>query len=142
MVDFVVDGVKYNCAEQYMMARKTVLFGDNDTYNKIMNAEHPREQQALGRIVKGYDQQLWDESKYQIVYRGNYHKFKQNEEDRKWLFATGNTILCEASPIDCIWGCGLSANDPKIQDEKNWRGQNLLGKVLTEVREVLRKENI
>jgi len=140
MVDFVVDGIKYICCEQYMMAGKAKLFNDNETLAKIMEATHPRKHQNLGRIVKGYDQETWDRNKYQIVYTGNYHRFKQNKQDLDWLLATEG-ILVEASPVDKIWGVGLSANDPLIQDEKNWRGQNLLGKALTEVRETLRKEN-
>ena len=31
--------------------------------------------------------------------------------------------------------------DPKILDEKNWRGQNLLGKALMEVREYFKNLN-
>jgi ribA/ribD-fused uncharacterized protein len=139
IVNFVIDGIKYNCCEQYMMASKARLFDDKEAYNKIMAATHPREQQSLGRIVKGYNQELWDKYKYNIVRNGNYHRFKQNKQDLEWLLATDG-ILVEASPVDGIWGVGLAANDPLIQDEKNWRGQNLLGKALTEVREMLREE--
>jgi hypothetical protein len=139
MVDFVVNGIKYICCEQYMMAEKAKLFNDNDTLIKIMKATHPKEHKDLGRIVKGYNQKIWDENKYQIVYTGNYHRFKQNKQDLEWLLATEGTLV-EASPIDRIWGVGLSADNPLIKDEKNWRGQNLLGKALTEVRETLRKE--
>ena len=39
--------------------------------------------------------------------------------------------------MDRIWGVGLSAEDPRIQDPATWRGQNLLGKVLTRLREDL-----
>lgn len=141
MVDFVVEGVKFNCAEQYMMYQKALLFKDLDTAKLIMEATHPREQQRLGRIVKNYNQEIWDAHKYQIVYKGNYNKFKQNKEDLEWLIATEGTLV-EASPVDTVWGIGLGKDNPLIHDEKNWRGQNLLGKVLTEVRETLRKETI
>lgn len=141
MVDFVVEGVKFNCAEQYMMYQKALLFKDLDTAKLIMEATHPREQQRLGRIVKNYNQEIWDAHKYQIVYKGNYNKFKQNKEDLAWLIATEGTLV-EASPVDTVWGIGLGMDNPLIHDEKNWRGQNLLGKVLTEVRETLRKETI
>lgn len=140
MVDFVVDGITYNCCEQYMMAQKAMLFGDMISHREIMDAEHPRDHQKLGRMIKGFNQELWDESKYSIVYTGNYNKFSQSEDDWKLLDATGNTMLVEASPIDKVWGVGLASTDPLIQDEKNWKGQNLLGKVLTEVRDNIRKE--
>lgn len=139
MVKFVVEGVTFNCAEQFMMYKKALLFNDLETAKLIMDADHPREQQRLGRIVKNYNQEIWDTHKYTIVYNGNYNKFKQNKEDLEWLLKTEG-LLVEASPVDDVWGVGLSANDPLIQDEKNWRGKNLLGKVLTEVRETLKKE--
>jgi len=58
------------------------------------------------------------------------------------LLATGNTILAEASPYDCKWGIGLSADDPRARNPAEWRGGNLLGEVLMEVREELLKSDI
>lgn len=49
-------------------------------------------------------------------------------------------LLVEASPYDTLWGVGLVANDPRIGDEKNWRGENWLGQVLTRMREDLAAE--
>jgi ribA/ribD-fused uncharacterized protein len=46
----------------------------------------------------------------------------------------------ESSPIDKIWGVGLRENDPMIDDENNWKGTNLLGKALDEVKERLQNE--
>jgi ribA/ribD-fused uncharacterized protein len=42
--------------------------------------------------------------------------------------------MVEASPLDRVWGVGLTENDPLADDEKYWLGQNLLGKALDEVR--------
>jgi ribA/ribD-fused uncharacterized protein len=62
-------------------------------------------------------------------------KFEQNSDLRKQLVEmTGNRVLVEASPVDKIWGVGLAADDDLILDEANWKGQNLLGKALMEVR--------
>lgn len=43
----------------------------------------------------------------------------------------------EASPIDTIWGIGLSEKDRRAWDRETWRGQNLLGEILTKVRDKL-----
>ena len=46
----------------------------------------------------------------------------------------------EGSPIDKIWGVGIAWDSPLIEDEGNWLGENLLGKILNSVREALLKE--
>lgn len=43
----------------------------------------------------------------------------------------------EASPIDTIWGIGLSEKDKRAWNKETWRGQNLLGEILTKVRDRL-----
>ena len=132
-------GIKYTHAEQYMMYQKALLFGDKETAEFILKEDDPSEQQKLGRNIKNFNQNLWDKSKTDIVYRGNYLKYTQNPELKKMLFNTGDTTLVEASPYDKIWGVGLGADNTLIKDPKNWRGQNLLGYTLTKVRDDLRK---
>ena len=56
------------------------------------------------------------------------------------LLETGERTMVEASPIDRIWGVGLRADDPRIHDRAQWRGLNLLGEALMEVRAILRRE--
>lgn len=136
MVDFYVEGIKFSCCEQYMMAKKALLFDDINSYTKIMNSTHPRDMQLLGREVKYYKQEIWDRFKFEIVYNGNYARFSQNQDQYDLLMSTKRKIV-EASKIDKIWGCGLSKDDPLILDEKNWKGQNLLGQILTDVRDRL-----
>lgn len=43
----------------------------------------------------------------------------------------------EASPIDTIWVIGLSEKDKRAWNKETWRGQNLLGEILTKVRDKL-----
>jgi len=132
------DGVIYNCAEQYMMAKKALLFNDFGSFVKIMGSTSPSEQQKIGRIVNNYNQVIWDNKKEDIVYNGNILKFTQNENLFDILVSTQNSILVEASPYDKVWGVGLAADNQLILNEKNWRGLNLLGKALMKVREDLK----
>lgn len=127
----------FNCAEQYMMHGKAVLFGDPDAAAKILEADHPRQHKALGRKVKGFDDAIWRREREGIVRAGSRAKFTQNAELRQLLVATRGTTLVEASPYDRIWGIGLSATDPRAKDPATWRGQNLLGKILTALRDEL-----
>src|SRR3954469_21739366 len=134
---FIVDGVAFNCAEQFMMHGKAMLFEDRAVAAQILEADHPRTHKALGRNVKPYDEHVWRVNRERIVTDGNRAKFTQNPALLDALLATAGTALVEASPYDKIWGIGLGANDPRAQDPKQWKGQNLLGKLLTALREEL-----
>jgi ribA/ribD-fused uncharacterized protein len=134
---FTENGRTFNCAEQYMMYGKAVLFGDAEMAAKILEADHPRTHKALGRKVRGFDVKVWNRERERIVRAGNHAKFTQNPELRELLLATRGTTLVEASPYDKIWGIGLAASDPRAQDPNQWKGQNLLGKVLTALRDDL-----
>lgn len=140
MCDFSINGIVYNCAEQYMMSMKSKLFNDNDTYEKIMNSCSPREHQNLGRKVMGFDKKIWDENARKIVTKGNYHLFTQNKDQKELLLSTGTDTLVEASPYDKIWGIGLAANDIRALKRETWQGTNWLGQCLTKVRNRLQEE--
>lgn len=137
--EFESYGVRYCCMEQYMMAQKARLFGDKQTLEKILSSEDPSQIKKLGRQVKQFETQLWDRAKYSIVLNGNWKKFSQNPELRKFLISTGESILAEASPYDTIWGIGLSAEQPQSLKPEQWRGENLLGFALMEVRDELKR---
>jgi ribA/ribD-fused uncharacterized protein len=55
---FQIDGIHYNCAEQWMMAEKARLFGDEETERKIMFAVMPQDQKKYGRQVKDFDKKI------------------------------------------------------------------------------------
>lgn len=127
----------YSSAEQYMMHGKALLFEDEAVGAQILVANHPRQHKALGRKVRGFDAERWNAHREQIVLAGNRAKFTQNLELRAALLGTAGTELVEASPYDRIWGIGLGASDPRARNPATWRGQNLLGKILTRLREEL-----
>jgi len=134
---FTSDGLTFHCAEQYMMHGKAKLFGDEEIAREILAADHPRKHKALGRKVRNFDDRVWKQEREGIVMAGNRAKFTQDPALRAQLLATAGTTLVEASPYDRIWGIGLSASDPRAQDPSQWRGQNLLGKILTKLRDEL-----
>jgi ribA/ribD-fused uncharacterized protein len=135
---FTLDGASYETAEQWMMASKARLFGDEAKASEIMTTPDPALQKRLGQLVRDFDSAVWDEQKVEIVHRGNVAKFGQNAGLARRLLATAPAMLVEANPRDWIWGCGLSANDPSVHDPTRWPGQNLLGRILTLVRDQLR----
>jgi ribA/ribD-fused uncharacterized protein len=134
---FVIDELRFVTAEQWMMFAKAKLFNDDERAAAILRAEDPAEQKRLGQQIKAFDQERWDRWKITIVYRGNRAKFQQNEGASRQLRSTAPAMLVEANPRDWIWGVGWSFDDPRASDPNEWRGQNLLGRVLTKVRQDL-----
>jgi len=139
MVD--LDGTVYNCCEQYMMAKKALLFNDQATLAKIMQSDSAKEQQALGREIQNFEAKKWDMNKFAIVWSANYLKFTQHADLGERLLATNNKILAEASPYDLVWGIGFEAEDEQALNITNWKGENLLGEVLMSVRAALSHTN-
>jgi ribA/ribD-fused uncharacterized protein len=134
---FIVDKVKYDTAEHWMMAQKAVLFGDHEMFNKIVIAKSPAEAKALGRQVRNFNEKVWDTARYEIVVKGNLQKFSQHAELKEFLLNTKDRILVEASPVDRIWGIGLTADNESAENPQHWNGLNLLGFALMEVRDIL-----
>jgi ribA/ribD-fused uncharacterized protein len=138
MAPFEDEGKRFICCEQYMMARKADLFGDAETLSKIMAASDPKSMKSLGRQVGNFNSAIWDSCKCGIVFSANCNKFLQNPSLLAYLLGTGNAILAEASPLDRIWGIGM-ADGEAAKDPTRWKGENLLGFILMDVRDELRR---
>ncbi|GAA1045386.1 NADAR family protein [Streptomyces murinus] len=131
---FVVDGRRYATAEHWMMAAKARLFGDAEAERHVLAAAHPAQAKKAGRLVRGFDEAIWERERFRIVVEGSVHKFAADPALRAFLLNTGERVLVEASPVDRVWGIGLTADDEAAQDPERWRGLNLLGFALMEAR--------
>ena len=136
---FIEDDIEYNCSEQYFMKKKQEMFDPTNIIlaNNILNNTNPKEIKKYGRQVKNYNDDVWNNERYEIMKNGLRLKFSQNPDLKQSLLATGNKNLYEASPYDNIWGTGFNANDTleKINNNKqNELGHNLLGRAIEEIR--------
>ena len=120
-----------------MMAGKARIFGDPETEKKVLQSSHPKQAKELGRKVRGFDESTWIRERYRLVVDGNLAKFSQNANLTQVLLGTGKRVLVEASPYDTIWGIGLAADHPNAEKPALWKGLNLLGFALMEVRSIL-----
>ena len=136
---FQFEGVRYQTSEHWMMAQKALLFNDSESYEKIKASTSTKEVKTLGRSVKNFGPDIWNENKINIVVGGNVHKFTQNKELFDFLKSTKKKYLVEASPNDKVWGIGLSEDDEDIDNPYLWEGENLLGFALMEVRDRLNR---
>ncbi len=134
---FKIDNIQFLCCEQWMMYSKAILFNDHQSATLILKEKSPGMHKEIGRSVKGFKKDIWNKNKQHIVYQGNLAKFSQNSELKNMLLSTKKMILAEANPNDTIWGIGLSESVAKNKYPNQWRGKNLLGKILMKVREKL-----
>ncbi|MDJ1136107.1 NADAR family protein [Streptomyces iconiensis] len=135
--DFTADGVTYPTAEHYMMAHKAWLFGDGTAAERVLSSPDPGHAKAVGREVAGFDETVWAARRQEIVVRGNHAKFSGVPALGDYLAGTRSRVLVEASPLDRVWGIGLPADHAHAPSPRHWRGPNLLGFALMEVRELL-----
>ena len=139
--DFLENMDLYCCTEQYMMAGKAKLFNDEEVFEEIMKCKDPKKIKSLGRKVKNFAEEKWNKAKIDIVFKGNYLKFTQNKDLKEFLLSTGNRIIVEASPYDAVWGIKMSENDEFVNNPLKWKGENLLGFILMEVRDKIREHS-
>lgn len=136
-----IDGVVYNCVEQYMMAEKCRCFGDTKHEAMVMSATDPSDQKRYGRMAGPYVESKWAAVRYEVVLRATVEKYRQNPDLRRMLLDPqyDGVTFVEASPEDTVWGIGLKKDDPRAWNEATWRGTNLLGKAVTEARAILKR---
>jgi len=120
----VVDGEVYDTNEHYYQSQKTT---NEDIRDWIEDAPNPYLAMQAGRSLrKGKElRDDWEEVKVEIMLKGLRAKF-EDRLLRKKLLETGDAVLHEGSPTDPFWGK---------------RGKDMLGKLLMQVREEIRKEN-
>lgn len=135
--------IHFHCSEQYFMWLKATWFHDDEIADKILEAKTPKDAKALGRQVKGFDEEEWEEVREAAMWNAVYAKFSQNEDFKEFLLSDefkGKRFV-EGSPVDKIYGVGIHYSSPNIDDENNWNGLNLLGKILDKVRISIILEN-
>jgi ribA/ribD-fused uncharacterized protein len=137
---FEQEGICFATAEHYMMYHKAKLFEDHHAAAQVLQAKDPGAAKAIGRSVKNFQKEKWQEHCVEIVTQGNIYKFRQNKKILKYLLATKDKVLVEASPRDLIWGIGLARDTQGIENPLTWKGKNLLGFALMEARSRLQKE--
>lgn len=134
------DGFRFPTSEHIFMYIKAKTFRDEEIAEKIKSAPDPKTAKSLGRKVRGFNEEVWKKHRDNAMKTAVQLKFDASSEFRNELLKEKyrNKTFVEASPYDCIWGIGMSMEDPNVSNEHEWQGLNLLGNILTK----LRDENI
>ena len=98
-----------------------------------MAMQVPKDMKDRARDIKGFVLWEWRQQCKGVLLKGCFLKFEQNEMLAKHLLST-QEIIAEASPNDRYWGIGLGLNDPRAGDPSQWKGENVMGQILMEVR--------
>ena len=132
--NFTVDGVSYNCSEQFIQNQKALLFNDLDTSDRIMISTTQLECKDLGKSVKGFKEEIWREQAESLCYPGLLAKFRSNNYLREMLLSTGRSKIVEAT-YDTMWGTGVPLQSRDCLEKKHWKSNGLLGKILMRIRD-------
>lgn len=120
---FYYNGMWWNTSEHAYQAAKTCNY---DEVVLVRDARTPGTARDLGQTVDLIPN--FDHDKYEIMKDIVFEKYLQNRNLLDQLIKTGDEYLIEDSPVDYYWGCGADGS-----------GKNMLGRVLMEVRDDLKK---
>ena len=139
--NFTLEGKHWTTSEKYFMWKKAMTFGDTEIADEILNNDDPRTVKKLGRQVKDFSSDVWDRVKFDIMYNAVKAKFTQDSDCNKCIKIFEKQKFIEGSPYDVVWGVGIRYDDENVFDENKWKGENLLGKIVTIVRDEILKSN-
>ena len=122
---FELDGSYWRTSEHYFQAQK---FAGTEHVELIRQAKSPTVAARMGRSRKRPLRPDWEAIKDDIMRQAVLRKFETHADIRTVLLGTGTDEIVENAPGDYYWGCG-----------KDGSGQNKLGQILMEVREILRE---
>ncbi|MBH8599133.1 NADAR family protein [Thermoactinomyces sp. CICC 10523] len=123
---FMLDGKWWPTSEHYFQAQK---FAGTPYEEEIRLIKSPKDAATMGRDRRLPLRQDWELVKDEVMRKAVLQKFKSHHDIRAILLSTGNRGIVENSPVDYYWGCGADGS-----------GKNMLGQILMEVREELRRE--
>jgi N-glycosidase YbiA len=125
---FELDENYWMTSEHYFQAQKFVE-ADPAWFEKIIEAKTPKDAAKMGRDRAHPLRSDWEQVKDEIMQRAVLRKFEIHADIRAILLATGDKLIVENAPGDYYWGCG-----------KDGSGENKLGQILMEVREIFRQQ--
>ncbi|MBZ0306306.1 MAG: NADAR family protein [Anaerolineae bacterium] len=125
---FELDGHYWHTSEHYFQAQK---FAGTPHEEEIRQATSPKIAANRGRSRQRSLRRDWESVKDDIMRKAVLRKFLTHADIRAVLLATDEEDIVENAPSDYYWGCGADGS-----------GQNKLGKILMEVRTVLKNQEV
>ena len=131
---FTVDGHTYRCTLQYAPHQKALLFGDQNTADKILKGTKFHMVRLKDKNFKIKKSKHCEEI---IMICAAIHKFNQNDQLKELLLNT-NDLYFRCMSQSLTYGTGRLINSDKALDMGMWVGENRSGKALVATRDLLR----
>lgn len=124
---FELDGKYWPTSEHYFQAQK---FAGSIFEEEIRAAKSPMDAARMGRDRNKPLRNDWEEVKDEVMKRAILKKFETHNDIKDILLLTGDEEIVEETTHDYYWGCGI-----------NGTGKNMLGKILMEVRSLIKLDS-
>lgn len=134
---FSNDKIRYRSVEQFVYAKKALQFKDYVAHQGIMDERCARKYKEFR--IQNYVYPQWTDKMKDVVLAGLKLKFEQCRPSREKLLSTGDAMILYATPFDRVLGTGLELDDDRNLNPAQWEGQNDLGVLLMQVRDLLQQ---
>jgi len=144
-VEIQYNSTMYHSVKQALAAELAKRFNDNNNLSRIMLMESAEEVNYSVENVPGDKEEnevKWNEYMKTLIPEINMIKFTQYPELASRLIETKNAILGAYIVNDNLLGIGISMDDMKAKNPIEWSGQNILGKALMDIRELIVKKKM
>ncbi len=101
-------------------------------------AQRPTVETEAEKAAREKRAEEWTADRFAILKSILLSKFRQHEYLGDILKSTGDATLARADHRDMEDGIGIAITDPRCEQPAMWRGKNMLGKALMEVRTEMR----
>lgn len=125
-------------SEKAILLCKASLMNDILSFNKILSNTNPYYQLK----INNWNQKLWEQFVCLITKEVVETKFKKVDGLKEILFLTKNHLIALASSKDKLWGIGMDESNPDFEYPSKWKGLNILGWALMELRDKLLEKDI
>ena len=137
---FSFKGERFNCMEKYIAVTRARFAKNEEMEVRTWRTHYPPELKGLLHIMStdGMESK-WEETVEEAVFPAFVEKFRQHPQLIKGLLDTGTRTLGEASPSG-FWGTGIALGKKDTLNIRMWSGHNLMGKMLTKMRDLFRDD--
>ena len=126
---------KQRLVEEFLDSHSSWIIDGN--YTRLSHERRMEEADQIWILLFGRLTRFWRVCQV-VAMRGLLAKFSQHDDLRQKLLGTGDAYLVECARSDRRWACGIGLYDDDRRDIDRWKGKNILGFALMEVRESLK----